>query len=199
MGKTHDELLHAPAHASTRSRPRPAIPAPDELLSEVLGLDEPNALASPAEVPEAVGPRALPSRFSLRRSRALAAEAPVAASTATQPASRPASPALDLGPLLDEPGAIRWEGAIFERVSSIEQQLQEVEERLGKRIPEVEERLLHLLETRLLRFERELDSSLADLSEHIARVGERGRFRLGLILTGTVVLVLLSLLAHWKL
>lgn len=140
---------------------------------------------------EAVGSLALPSRFSLRRGRDAAALIPAAPAPAS--ARRRERPALALGALLDEPGEIRWEGAIFERVSSIEMQLFEVEERLAKRIPEVEERLLHLLEVRLLRFERELDSSLAGLSEHISRVGEGRRFWHGVSLAGTAVLVVLSL------
>ncbi len=198
MGKAHDDSLRPRALGSTGPRtgsPAPRAPASGELLSEVFGLEEPESGAPAHDPLEAVGARALASRFSLRRGRTRG----VGAAPAARVPRAQNAPGDELGPLLAEPGAIRWEGAIFERVSSIEQQLQEVEERLGKRIPEVEERLLHLLETRLLRFERELDSSLAGLSEHISRVGEGSRFRLGLILAGTLVLVLLSLLVVFRL
>lgn len=79
------------------------------------------------------------------------------------------------GEALEEPGEIRWEGAIFERVSSIERQLAAIDESVGKRVPEIEQRLLHLLETRLAAFDRELQRASADLAGELAHHGEQRR------------------------
>ena len=79
------------------------------------------------------------------------------------------------GELLGEPGAIRWEGAIFERVTSIERQLVALEESLGKRVPEVEERLLHLLEGRLVGLETELHKTMSSLTSELAFEADRRR------------------------
>jgi hypothetical protein len=79
------------------------------------------------------------------------------------------------GDPLAEPGEIRWEGAIFERVTSIEQQLGALEESLGKRVPEVEARLLHLLEGRLAALETELHRMTSVLSGEIASESDRSR------------------------
>ena len=79
------------------------------------------------------------------------------------------------GELLGEPGEIRWEGAIFERVTSIERQLAALEEALGKRVPEVEQRLLHLLEGRLAGIETELHRAMSGLSADLAFEAERSR------------------------
>ena len=79
------------------------------------------------------------------------------------------------GEVLGEPGAIRWEGAIFERVTSIERQLVALEESLGKRVPEVEERLLHLLEGRLVGLETELHKTMSSLTSELAFEADRRR------------------------
>ena len=74
-----------------------------------------------------------------------------------------------------ESGEIRWEGAVFERVTSIERQLAGLEESLGKRVPEVEERLLHLLEGRLVGLEAELHKAMSSLSSELAFESDRRR------------------------
>ena len=79
------------------------------------------------------------------------------------------------GEILGEPGEIRWEGAVFERVTSIERQLVALEESLGKRVPEVEERLLHLLEGRLVGLETELHKTMSSLASELAFEAERRR------------------------
>ena len=95
---------------------------------------------------------------------------------------------------LEEPGEIRWEGAIFERVSSIERQLAELDEGFGKRFPEIEERLLHHLDRRLVAFDRELQRTAADLAGELAlhaeqrRAAER-RLLIALLLAALVLLV----------
>jgi hypothetical protein len=76
---------------------------------------------------------------------------------------------------LGEPGEIRWEGAIFERVTSIERQLAALDESLGKRVPEVEERLLHLLEGRLAGLETELHNLVSGLNSELAFESDRRR------------------------
>jgi hypothetical protein len=81
----------------------------------------------------------------------------------------------DAGEALAEPGEIRYEGAIFERVTSIERQLAALEESLGKRVPEVEARLLHLLEGRLAALEAELHRAASKLGEELARESDRSR------------------------
>jgi len=77
--------------------------------------------------------------------------------------------------ILAEPDAIRWEGAIFERVTSIERQLGALEENLGKRLPEAEGRLLHLLEVRLGALEVELHRRVSDLATDVALDADRSR------------------------
>ena len=77
--------------------------------------------------------------------------------------------------LLEDPGQIRWEGAIFERVTSIERQLAALEENLGKRVPEVEERLLHLLEGRLAALESEVHRTMSGLASELALEADRSR------------------------
>ena len=100
----------------------------------------------------------------------------------------------DAGEVLAEPGEIRWEGAIFERVTSIERQLAALEESLGKRVPEVEERLLHLLEGRLAALEAEVHRTMSDLASQLALEADRsrgGERRLLLALAAVGLLVLL--------
>src|SRR5262245_38792699 len=94
---------------------------------------------------------------------------------AEAPASEPDAPDPAPEPILDEPGAIRWEGAIFERVTSIERQLGALEEGLGKRLPEVESRLLHILERRLGALEAELHRRVSDLATDVALAADRSR------------------------
>ena len=94
---------------------------------------------------------------------------------------------------LAEPGEIRWEGAIFERVTSIERQLAALEEGLGKRVPEVEERLLHLLEARIAALEGQLHQVMSGISSELAlegdrRRGDQRRLLLALVLVGLLVL-----------
>ena len=96
--------------------------------------------------------------------------------------------------ILAEPGAIRWEGAIFERVTSIERQLGALEENLGKRLPEAEGRLLHLLEVRLGALEVELHRRVSDLATDVALDADRSRSDLRRVLwaiaaVGILVLV----------
>ena len=96
--------------------------------------------------------------------------------------------------LLHPPGEIRWEGAIFERVTAIERQLGALEETLGKRAPEAEERLLHLLDTRLASVETTLLRHAASLATQLTRESERtrdGQRRLLLVLVLVGALVLL--------
>ena len=98
------------------------------------------------------------------------------------------------GEVLGESGEIRWEGAIFERVSSIERQLAALEESLGKRVPEVEERLLHLIEGRLVGLETELHKTLSGLASELAfdaerRQAEQRRVLWALAAVGALVLV----------
>jgi hypothetical protein len=85
------------------------------------------------------------------------------------------SPDPDAGELLEEPGEIRWEGAVFERVSSIERQLAALDESLGKRVPEVEQRLLHLLEGRLAGLEADLHQAMSGLASELALEADRRR------------------------
>jgi hypothetical protein len=96
--------------------------------------------------------------------------------------------------ILPEPEEIRWEGAIFERVTSIERQLGVLEESLGKRLPEAEGRLLHLLETRLGALEIELHRRVSDLATDVALDADRSRRDLRRVLwaiaaVGVLVLV----------
>ena len=77
--------------------------------------------------------------------------------------------------VLEDPGEIRWEGAIFERVTSIERQLAALEENLGKRVPEVEERLLHLLEGRLAALEAEVHQTMLGLASELEAEADRRR------------------------
>jgi len=77
--------------------------------------------------------------------------------------------------VLEDPGEIRWEGAIFERVTSIERQLAALEENLGKRVPEVEERLLHLLEGRLVALEAEVHRTMSILATELEAEADRRR------------------------
>ncbi len=99
----------------------------------------------------------------------------------------------DAAEVLADPGEIRWEGAIFERVTSIERQLAALEETLGKRVPEVEERLLHLLEGRLAALEGEIHRAMSGISAELALESDRRRSdqrRLLLALAGVGLLVL---------
>ena len=100
----------------------------------------------------------------------------------------------DAGEPLAEPREIRWEGAIFERVTSIERQLAALEENLGKRVPEVEERLLHLLEGRLAALEGDLHQAMSGISSELAlesdrRRSDQRRLLLALAAVGLLVLV----------
>ena len=100
----------------------------------------------------------------------------------------------DAAGLLEDPGEIRWEGAIFERVTSIERQLAALEEGLGKRVPEVEERLLHLLEGRLTALEGEVHRTMSELAAELAleadrRRGDQRRVLFALAGLGLLVLV----------
>jgi hypothetical protein len=88
-------------------------------------------------------------------------------------ASREATRAEDA--ILGEPGEIRWEGAIFERVTSIERQLDALDEGLAKRVPELEGRLLHLLERRLGALEADLHRRVSDLATDVALDADRSR------------------------
>jgi hypothetical protein len=83
--------------------------------------------------------------------------------------------ASDADEVLADPGEIHWEGAIFERVTSIEGQLAALEEGLGKRVREVEAKLLHLLEGRLAALEAEVHRSMSELAGEIARESDRNR------------------------
>jgi hypothetical protein len=87
----------------------------------------------------------------------------------------PEAPGAPEEPVLAEPGEIRWEGAIFERVTSIERQLEALEESVGKRVPEVESRLLHLLDRRLGALEAELQRRMSDLATDVALDADRSR------------------------
>ena len=87
----------------------------------------------------------------------------------------PEAPGASVEPVLAEPDAIRWEGAIFERVTSIERQLGALEESFGKRVPEVESRLLHLLERRLGVLEADLHRRMSDLATDVALDADRSR------------------------
>src|SRR5262245_30121142 len=96
--------------------------------------------------------------------------------------------------VLAEPGEIRWEGAIFERVTSIERQLSALEESLGKRVPEVEERLLHLLEGRLAALEGEVHRTMSGVAAELAleadrRRGDQRRLLFALAAVGLLVLL----------
>ena len=81
----------------------------------------------------------------------------------------------EAGEVLEEPGEIRWEGAVFERVTSIERQLAALDESLGKRVPEVEQRLLHLLEERLAGLETDLHRAMSSLASELALEADRRR------------------------
>jgi len=81
----------------------------------------------------------------------------------------------DGGEVLGESGEIRWEGAVFERVTSIECQLAALEESLGKRVPEVEERLLHLIEGSLAGLETELHKVMSSFASELAFEADRRR------------------------
>ena len=97
-------------------------------------------------------------------------------------------------PILGEPDEIRWEGAIFERVTSIERQLEALDEGLGKRVPELEGRLLHLLERRLGALEADLHRRMSDLATDVALDADRSRNdqrRLLWCLAGLALLILL--------
>ena len=96
--------------------------------------------------------------------------------------------------VLAEPGAIRWEGAVFERVTSIERQLGALEENLGKRVPEVESRLLHLLESRLGALETELHRRVSDLATDVALDADRNRGDLRRVLWAIAAVGVLVLL-----
>ena len=100
----------------------------------------------------------------------------------------------EAGEILAEAGEIRWEGAIFERVTSIERQLAALEESLGKRVPEVEERLLHLLEGRLAALQTELHRSMSDLASDQAVEADRNRGEQRRILWAVVAVGFLVLL-----
>ena len=101
----------------------------------------------------------------------------------------------DAAEVLGDPGQIRWEGAIFERVTSIERQLAALEESLGKRVPEVEERLLHLLEGRLAALEAELHRTMSSLGAELALEADRrrGDQRRVLFALGALGLLMLAL------
>ena len=118
------------------------------------------------------------------------AEAPASEQDASELAPDPAP-----DPVLDEPtGAIRWEGAIFERVTSIERQLDALEEGLRKRLPEVESRLLHLLERRLGALEAELHRRVSDLATDVALDADRSRSDQRRLLWAVAIVGLLVLL-----
>ena len=96
--------------------------------------------------------------------------------------------------LLQPPDEIRWEGAIFERVTAIERQLGALEETLGKGAPEAEQRLLHVLDARLASVEDMLLRHVSSLASQLAREGERTRdgqhrLLLALVLVGLLVLL----------
>jgi len=95
---------------------------------------------------------------------------------------------------LGDPGEIRWEGAVFERVTSIERQLAGLEESLGKRVPEVEERLLHLLEGRLAGLETELHRAMSSLASELAFEADRRRTEQRRVLWALAAVGLLVLL-----
>jgi hypothetical protein len=100
----------------------------------------------------------------------------------------------DAAEVLEDPGQIRWEGAIFERVTSIERQLAALEEGLGKRVPEVEERLLHLLEGRLAALEGEVQRTMSGLASELALEADRSRSDQRRLLIALAVVGLLVLL-----
>jgi hypothetical protein len=100
----------------------------------------------------------------------------------------------EAGETLGEAGEIRWEGAIFERVTSIERQLAALDESLGKRVPEVEGRLLHLLEGRLAALEAELHESMSNLTSELSfqadgRRSDQRRILWALAAVGALVLL----------
>jgi len=100
----------------------------------------------------------------------------------------------DAAAILAEPGEIRWEGAIFERVTSIERQLDALEESFGKRVPEVEGRILHLLERRLGALEAEVHRRLSDLATDVALDADRNRIGQRRLLWAIAVVGVLVLL-----
>ena len=118
------------------------------------------------------------------------AEAPASEQEAPDDGAADAAPA----PILDEPGAIHWEGAIFERVTSIERQFDALEEGLGKRLTEVESRLLHLFDRRLGALEAELHRRVSDLATDVALDADRSRSDQRRLLWAVAVVGLLVLL-----
>ena len=128
-------------------------------------------------------PRGFLSRFARTESRIGASQAPAAVPV---PSAAPTVP-----DPIEEPEEIRWEGAIFERVTSIESRLDGLDEVIDKRAHEIESRLLHLMDERLRAMETEMNAALSGISEHISREGEKGRFRYG---AGIVVLLAVGLM-----
>jgi hypothetical protein len=95
---------------------------------------------------------------------------------------------------LEAPDEIRWEGAIFERVTSIERQLAALDESLTKRGPEFEDRLLHLLEVRLRSLEGGVLHRLSDLASALDLEGDRTRASLRFLALAIVAVALVVLI-----
>lgn len=77
---------------------------------------------------------------------------------------------------------IDWGAFVFDQVGSIDQRLDAFDEALHKRVPELEGRLLHLLELRLGSLERSVVSRIGGLSrELVGACGLRQRLLLGVL------------------
>ena len=91
-------------------------------------------------------------------------------------------------------GEIDWGAFVFDQVGSIDHRLDALDEALHKQVPELEGRLLHLLELRLGSLERSVFSRLGGLSRELISAGGR-RQRLLLAVLGLLGLNLLLLAA----
>jgi hypothetical protein len=94
-------------------------------------------------------------------------------------------------------GEIDWGAFVFDQVGSIDQRLDAFDEALHKQVPELEGRLLHLLELRLGSLERSVFSRIGGLSrELIGAGGLRQRLLLGVLgLLGLNLLLLGAVLS----
>jgi hypothetical protein len=94
-------------------------------------------------------------------------------------------------------GEIDWGAFVFDQVGSIDQKLDAFDEALHKRVPELEGRLLHLMELRLGSLERSIFSRIGGLSrELIGAGGLRQRLLLGVLgLLGLNLLLLGAVLS----
>ena len=132
----------------------------------------------PRPAPEAVGDARGWKRLLPRRSEpsveALEATGPEAAATPTT--------------------AVDWGAFVFDQVGAIDQKLDAFDETLRKQMPELENRLLHLVELRLGALEHDIGARVGTFGDRISdRVGQAGRTQtllLGLNL-GALMLLLL--------